>query len=111
MPTIGSQDKLCRTTEHNSKKNVPSLFIIQNELIYPSLFVYLGSSQPHQFGERGSRTHYFLRKDTKITLDFLISIDPQISIDSGKIGRNNKDRPSNKRRPWKNLTDTIIQAL
>ena len=45
------------------------------------------------------------------TLDFLISVDPQISIDSGKIGRNNKHRPSNKRRPWKNLTNTIIQAL
>ena len=35
------------------------------------------------------------------TLDFLISVDPQISIDNGKIGQNNKRRPSNKHRPWK----------
>ena len=43
-------------------------------------------------------------------LDFLISVDPQISIDLGKIGKNNKRRPSNKHRPWKNLTDIIIKA-
>ena len=43
-----------------------------------------------------------------LTLDFLISVDPQISIDLGKIGKNNKRRPSNKHRPWKNLALTII---
>ena len=47
----------------------------------------------------------------KCTLDFLISVDSQISIDPGKIGKNNKSRPSNKHRPWKNLANTIMQAL
>ena len=52
------------------------------------------------------RSGYFL----VFTLDFLISVDPQISIDPGKIGKNNKRRPSNKHRPWKNLAKIIIQA-
>ena len=43
------------------------------------------------------------------TLDFLISVDPQISIDPGKIGKNNKRRPSNKHRRWKNLPNIIIK--
>ena len=43
----------------------------------------------------------FTYKKPSATLDFLISVDPQISIDTGKIGQNNKRRPSNKHRSWK----------
>ena len=41
----------------------------------------------------------------KLTLDFLISVDPQLGIDPGKVPRNNKRRPPNKHRPWKILTN------
>ena len=40
------------------------------------------------------------------TLDILISVDPQISIDPGKIPQMNKRRPPNKHRPWKILTNS-----
>ena len=42
---------------------------------------------------------YFSSKLKVVTLEFLIKVDPQISIDPGKFGQINKRRPSNKRRP------------
>ena len=36
-----------------------------------------------------------------LTLEFLISVGPQINVGLGKFGKNNKRRLPNKRRPWK----------
>ena len=47
-----------------------------------------------------------LKHRNHCTLDFLISVDPQISIDSGKIPQIYKRRPPNKHRPWKILTNS-----
>ena len=40
-------------------------------------------------------------KENEGTLDFLISVDPQITVDPGKVPKNNKHRHPNKHRPWK----------
>ena len=38
------------------------------------------------------------------TLHFLVSVDPKISRDQGKVPQSNKRRPPNKHRPWKILS-------